>query len=136
MGASLSLPSQIRKKGRKIDVRAKNPYRKEETDMLAAERQSKIVELVHRQGSVQVEELAQELKVSTALISAYELGERKPSLDLLAGLADVFGVSSDYLLGLKHHVLYEIEGLSSEEIQVVRKLICLLQMRQYDRKKI
>ena len=81
-------------------------------------------------------ELAQELKVSTALISAYELGERKPSLDLLAGLADVFGVSSDYLLGLKHHVLYEIEGLSSEEIQVVRKLICLLQMRQYDRKKI
>ena len=44
-------------------------------------------------------ELAQELKVSTALISAYELGERKPSLDLLAGLADVFGVSSHYLLG-------------------------------------
>ena len=81
-------------------------------------------------------ELARSLNVSSALISAYELGERKPSLDLLAGLADVFGVSSDYLLGLKHHVLYEIEGLSSEEIQVVRKLICLLQMRQYDRKKI
>ena len=49
-------------------MRAKNPYRKEETDMLAAERQSKIVELVHRQGSVQVEELAQELKVSAMTI--------------------------------------------------------------------
>lgn len=49
-------------------MRAENPYRKEGMDMLAAERQSKIVELVHRQGSVQVEELAQELKVSSMTI--------------------------------------------------------------------
>ncbi len=49
-------------------MRAENPYRKEGMDMLAVERQSKIVELVHRQGSVQVEELAQELKVSSMTI--------------------------------------------------------------------
>lgn len=48
--------------------RANNPHGKEGADMLAAERQSKIVELVHRQGSVQVEELAQELNVSAMTI--------------------------------------------------------------------
>lgn len=36
--------------------------------MLAAERQSKIIEMTERKGSVQVEELASELKVSAMTI--------------------------------------------------------------------
>ncbi len=51
-----------------MDVRTENRFRKEGADMLAAERQSKIVELVQRKGSVQVEELAQDLNVSSMTI--------------------------------------------------------------------
>lgn len=51
-----------------MDKRDQNLYGKEGVDMLAAERQSKIVELVQRKGSVQVEELAQELNVSAMTI--------------------------------------------------------------------
>ena len=36
--------------------------------MLAAERQAKIVEIIRRQGSAQVEDLAQNLQVSTMTI--------------------------------------------------------------------
>ena len=38
-------------------------------NMLAAERQSKIIEMTERKGSVQVEELASELKVSAMTVS-------------------------------------------------------------------
>lgn len=51
-----------------MDVKTENQCGKEGADMLAAERQSKIVELVQSQGSVQVEELAQELNVSAMTI--------------------------------------------------------------------
>lgn len=78
-------------------------------------------------------ELARILNVSSALISAYELGERKPSLELLVSLTDTFGVSSDYLLGIQNSAPYSIDGLSTEETQTVETLISLLRVKQNKR---
>ena len=47
-----------------MDKRAKNLRGKEGVDMLAAERQSKIAEMVQRQGSVQVEEREEEESIN------------------------------------------------------------------------
>lgn len=43
--------------------------------------------------------LADELGISRARISNYELGEREPNFSTLCMIADYFGVTTDYLLG-------------------------------------
>ena len=43
-------------------------------------------------------ELAKRIGVSTSAVGMYEQGRREPSLDLVARLAQEFGVTTDYLL--------------------------------------
>ena len=43
-------------------------------------------------------ELAQRLHISASAVGMYEQGRREPSLEGLAELATVFGVSADYML--------------------------------------
>ena len=44
--------------------------------------------------------LAKELQISNASISYWENGKQEPSAQAIFKLADYFGVSADYLLGL------------------------------------
>ena len=48
-------------------------------------------------------EVAEYLRISSVTYLRYEKAQREPSLDLLAELAVFFGVSTDYLLGLKEY---------------------------------
>ncbi len=43
-------------------------------------------------------QLAQILKISSSAVGMYEQGRREPSLDTLAAIADIFGVSIDFLV--------------------------------------
>ena len=44
-------------------------------------------------------EVASALGVSSVVYSRYETGKRQPSIDTLIQIADIFGVTVDYLLG-------------------------------------
>ena len=44
-------------------------------------------------------EVASALGVSSVVYSRYETGSRQPSIETLVQLADIFGVTVDYLLG-------------------------------------
>ena len=44
--------------------------------------------------------LAMELNVTQAVISKYELGKSDPDIRMLCSIADLFGVSVDFLIGL------------------------------------
>lgn len=46
-------------------------------------------------------ELSKKLGVSQAAVAKWETGDREPSFDILIKLCEFFGVSSDYLLGIK-----------------------------------
>lgn len=46
------------------------------------------------------QEVADDLKISRASLEYYEKGKRKPDIEVLVRLADYYGVSTDYLLGL------------------------------------
>ena len=78
---------------------------------------------LRQQANLKQSQLAQLINVSPALISAYELGDRKPSLEVLVSLAATFKVSTDYLLGLQYHTPCSLEGLSDQDAKAILTLV-------------
>lgn len=69
------------------------------------------------------ESLAEQLNVTKSMISAYENNLRMPSYDILIHIAQIFNVSTDYLLGLNNKNTVDLSGLTSNEIDAIRNLI-------------
>ena len=72
-------------------------------------------------------EVARALKVTPALISAYEKGERKPSLERLSDLADLYHSTTDYILGRREEdhsgIFLDVSHLSENQLRIIRELI-------------
>lgn len=68
-------------------------------------------------------QLAQKLGLTKSVISAYETGLRLPSYDILIGIAKIFNVSTDFLLGLERKQEIDLSGLSPEEVAALLNLI-------------
>ena len=71
---------------------------------------TRIKELRKEFGLSQVE-LAVRMEVTKQTISNWENENIQPSVDMLVGLANVFNVTTDYLLGLDDVPRLSIEGL-------------------------
>ena len=56
------------------------------------------------------------LGVSSVVYSRYETGKRQPSIDMLIQMADIFGVTVDFLLGRQD---IEDSTLSDYELQLL-----------------
>ena len=72
-------------------------------------------------------DLGKLLGVSKVSISGYEKGTRIPSLQILNGILDVFGVSADYLMGRELNVVCEDDesitmNLSISDIEIIREI--------------
>lgn len=76
------------------------------------------------------EELANRVGVSKAMISAYETEIRYPSYDVLIKLASVFGVTTDYLLGLDRRRMVDITGLNDDEAEVIVSMVAVLRNKK------
>lgn len=61
------------------------------------------------------EQVARLLGVDRSTISSYESNVRQPPLDTLSRIADVFGVSTDYLLGRTGDLSFGLFDLSGED---------------------
>lgn len=68
-------------------------------------------------------QLAQKLGLTKSVISAYETGLRLPSYDILIHIAQIYNVSTDYLLGLEHKQELDLSGLSQGEKVALINLI-------------
>lgn len=68
-------------------------------------------------------QLSQKLDLTKSVISAYETGLRLPSYDVLIHIAQIFNVSTDYLLGLENPQNIDLSGLSAEEVTALLNLI-------------
>lgn len=68
-------------------------------------------------------QLAQKLGLTKSVISAYEIGLRLPSYDILIHIARIYNVSTDYLLGIEQKQEIDLSGLSQEEIDALMNLI-------------
>ena len=68
-----------------------------------------------RKGLTQAD-VAAALGVSSVVYSRYETGKRQPSIDMLIQMADIFGVTVDFLLGRQDS---EDSTLSDYELQLL-----------------
>ncbi|MDE6879770.1 MAG: helix-turn-helix domain-containing protein [Oscillospiraceae bacterium] len=68
------------------------------------------------------EQLARLLGVDRSTISSYESDVRQPPLDTLSRIADVFGVSTDYLLGRTNELSFDVFDLTREDTALLYKL--------------
>lgn len=75
----------------------------------------RLTELMEEFNMTQID-LAKKIKTTNVTISRYLSGERKPRIEIVTKIANVFSVSSDYLLGLSDSKnIIIVEGSSEKE---------------------
>ncbi len=78
---------------------------------------------LRKQYQLTQQQVAERIWVNKASISAYELGTRQPSYEVLIKLARLYGVSTDYLLGVaEQHRTVPVDGLSDKQISLILQL--------------
>lgn len=71
------------------------------------------------------DQVADYVGVSRSVISAYENDMRCPSYEVLIRLSILFGVSTDYLLGIENRRYIDITELSDQEAAAVYEMVRL-----------
>ena len=74
-------------------------------------------------------ELAKQLGITRSGVNAWEMGISVPSTQYIVELAELFNVSTDYLLGLNTSATVNISGLTESDIQLVHHLISHLKAK-------
>lgn len=68
-------------------------------------------------------DLGRMLGVTKQSVSNWENDNIPPSVDMLLRIAEVFSVSTDYLLGLNERQYIEVTGLSNKQIAHIASII-------------
>ena len=82
----------------------------------------RICELRTAMGWSQVE-LAKRLRVAKQTVSNWENDNIQPSIEMLVRLSRIFGVTTDYLLGLEDTPRLSVEGLPASVVAHLELLI-------------
>lgn len=69
------------------------------------------------------EELGSHIGLSKAVVSKYENSLGYPAFDVLIRIADYFGVTTDYLLGVSKGKTIDVSSLTESQINTVHKVI-------------
>ena len=77
--------------------------------------------------------LARILNVTRSSVNAWELGISVPSTQYIVKLAQLYKVSSDYLLGIDETATISVEGLSEKETTAVVESVNCLKQRSEER---
>lgn len=75
-------------------------------------------------------QVAKKIGVTASMVSSYETDIRLPSYDVMIRIADLFGVSVDYLLGRDNKRLVDLSHLTDEEAAVVCGMIGVLEQKK------
>ena len=85
-----------------------------------------ILKKLRAQERMTQQQLADRLGVTKSVVSYYELQERSPSPETLIKLATIFHVTTDYLLGVSRGEIIELEGLTEDDIIMVKCVVAHL----------
>lgn len=73
--------------------------------------------------------VAERVGVTASMVSSYETDIRLPSFEVMVRLADLFGVTVDYLLCREDKRFLDISALTEEEAAVVCSMVEVLKKR-------
>lgn len=80
---------------------------------------------LRREMGLSQQALAEKLNASQQSICKYENGDIEPNIDMLKAMADLFGISVDYLIGYSSyaHKVEEVSetALNDDELTLLRK---------------
>lgn len=68
-------------------------------------------------------ELSKQLGITRSSVNAWEMGISVPSTQYIVELAGIFGISTDYLLGVDSSASISVAGLDDDDVQIVHALI-------------
>lgn len=91
---------------------------------------SRIKEIREKTGLTQTE-LAKKLGLTRSGVNAWEMGVSIPSAQYLIGLANLFKVSTDYLLGLDQKETIDVSSLTSDEKTIIYSLMDYFNQRKH-----
>ncbi len=81
------------------------------------------IKQLRNQKNISQVNLAKLLGVSKSVVSSYENGIHLPPYDVLTKMARIFGVSTDYLLGVGSNRVVCVEGLTDTQIEALIMII-------------
>jgi transcriptional regulator with XRE-family HTH domain len=90
---------------------------------------SKKLTLLRQQNKLSQSEVARRIGISSSAVSAYEADQISPSLETLVKLANLFHVSTDYLLGVDYprdKAVLDTSGLNKQQLTVLQDLINIM----------
>ena len=85
----------------------------------------KIKALREQKGMTQAE-LAKRLEITRSSVNAWEMGISIPSTQYVVELAELFKVSSDYILGIGGTAAVNLSGLSEKDMQLIYEIVAHL----------
>lgn len=68
-------------------------------------------------------ELGTHIGLSKAVVSKYENGLGYPTFDVLIKIAEYFGVTTDYLLGVSRGKTVDVSALTDSQIDMLHRII-------------
>ena len=69
------------------------------------------------------DQVAKMLCINRKAISHYENNLREPSFEMLVKMAELYHVSTDYLLGIEKQYVVDVSQLSTREDSLIRELV-------------
>ena len=88
----------------------------------------RISELREQQNMTQAE-LAKRLGITRSSVNAWEQGISVPSTQYIVELAALFGVSTDFLLGLSSEATLSVAGLTEQDVLLVSAVVAHLRQK-------
>lgn len=78
-------------------------------------------------------ELAKRLGITRSSVNAWEMGISTPSTQYIVELAEIFSVSTDYLLNVNATATVSVSGLTESDVLLVYELITHLRNKNLEK---
>ncbi|MDY2912925.1 MAG: helix-turn-helix transcriptional regulator [Agathobacter sp.] len=88
------------------------------------------IKALREQNGFTQSDLAKKLGITRSSVNAWEMGISVPSTQYVVELANIFKVSTDFLLGVKSTATVNVEGLSEKDVQLVNAVIAHLREKE------
>ena len=84
---------------------------------------SDTIKTLRGRANMSLEALAKKIDVTRSSVNAWEMGLSTPTTQYVVGIAKLFHVSADYLLGMEAKASIVLDGYTPEEIELLYSLI-------------